>query len=71
MGKLNSEKHGNRIEINIESKSGFEEHCDDLLQFLQFKKKNHGRVLLLVKLQAGACSSTKSNTPQGGHFHIF
>ena len=38
----------------------------DLVPFLQFKKREkntHGRVLLLVKLQAEACNFTKSNTP--------
>ena len=35
----------------------------DLVQFVQFKKpeNTHGRVLLLVTLQASTCNFTKSN----------
>ena len=62
--------------------------CDvlrDLVPFVQYKKheKTHGRVLLLVKLQAGgvlllikfqaflACNFTKSNTPPWMFFAFF
>ena len=34
-------------------------------------KKTHGRVLLLVKLQASACNFTKSNTPPSVFFMFF
>ena len=34
-------------------------------------KKTHGGVLLLVKLQASACNSTKSNTPPWVFFTFF
>ena len=40
------------------------QRCDalrNLVPFVQFK--NHGKVLLLVKLQALACIITKNNTP--------
>ena len=50
MGKLNSEKHGKRIGIHIESKSSLEEHCDDLLQFVQLKKKKSWKSVTFSKV---------------------
>ena len=50
-------------------------YCDalrDLVPFDNFKNKNnnHGRVSLLVTLQASTCNVTKSKTPMVD-FHIF
>ena len=44
----------------------------DLVLFVELKKQEntHGRVLLLVKLEASACKITKSNTPSC-FFHVF
>ena len=45
----------------------------DFAPFMQFKKrkKHHGGVLLLVKLQSGAFHFTKSNTPPWVFFTFF
>ena len=45
----------------------------NLVLFVRFKnvKNTHGRVLLLKKLQAKACSFTESNTPPWVFFTFF
>ena len=64
----------NKTKIVVSNNSNICDALRDLVPFVQFKKrekKNHGGVLLLVKLQTVTYNFAKSNTPPWVFFTFF